>query len=160
MSFYWEDSGQLITPMLTHSTAVTGYQIRDSFYRIDRTIKNKWNIFEIINKKLIGEFRSVKQSYSKIDFAFYKIIYKGEQMIAVFDGHKRDKSESTCMIRSLSMMNGGFKSSFNHQIPYHCLAEKPWFDPEKTSEQASLIGFIKTCDVIGGCSVDKELTKH
>ena len=62
LSFYWEDSGQFITPMLTHST-VTGYQIRDNYKKIDRKVSNNWNIFEYINKKLIGEFRSVNSIF-------------------------------------------------------------------------------------------------
>ena len=78
LSFYWEDSGQFITPMLTHSTAITGYQIRDNYRPVDRTVKNSWNIFEHIHKKLIGEFRSVYQVYSEIDLAFYKIHYKAK----------------------------------------------------------------------------------
>ena len=159
LSFYWEDSGQFITPMLTHSTAITGYQIRDNYRPVDRTVKNSWNIFEVINKKLIGEFRSVYQVYSEIDLAFYKIKYKGEDIIAVFDGMKKDGSKSSCMLRSLSYLNGGYKSSFDHQIPYHCEETKPWIYPNKTKEQASLIGFIKSCKMVGSCEVDENLKK-
>ena len=157
LSFYWEDSGQFITPMLTHSTAITGYQIRDNYRPVDRTVKNSWNIFEVINKKLIGEFRSVYQVYSEIDLAFYKIKYKGEDIIAVFDGMKKDGSKSSCMLRSLSYLNGGYKSSFDHQIPYHCEETKTWIYPNKTKEQASLIGFIKSCKMMESCEVDENL---
>ena len=157
MSFYWEDSGQFITPMLTHSTAITGYQIRDSYKAVDRNVKNNWNIFEVINKKLLGEFRSVNQSYSKIDYAFYKIKYDDEFIVGVFDGTKLNGKKSTCMIRSLSFFNGGYESSFDHQIPYHCLESKPWVYPKKTQEQAGLIGFIKSCRLMGRCSIDQDL---
>ena len=61
-------------------------------------------------------------AYSSIDYAFYKIKYKGEDIIAVFDGKKQSGESSSCIMRSLGVLNGGFKSSFNHQIPYHCKA--------------------------------------
>ena len=53
-------------------TAITGYQIRSDFKKIDRTVENKWNIFEYINKKLIGEFRSVTVVFSVLITAFIR----------------------------------------------------------------------------------------
>ena len=145
LSFYWEDSGQFITPIVTAGSAVTGYQIRDRFQEVDREVNNPWNIFEIINKKLIGEFRSVQQSYSPIDFAFYKMIYKGETIIGVFSGLKEDNSDSTCMIRNLKW-GGPWAENISTQIPYHCTEQKPWKISEASNEAAALIGIVRFCD--------------
>ena len=98
MSFYWEDSGQFITPMLTHSTAITGYQIRDSYKAVVEMSKIT-GIYLRSSTKTTREFRSVNQSYSKIDYAFYKIKYDDEFIVGVFVGTKLN-GKSTCMIRS------------------------------------------------------------
>lgn len=144
MSFYWEDSEQLITPILIDGSAVTGYQIRDRYKIVDRNVQNSWNIFEIIDKKFVGEFRSVDQPYSPIDLAFYKLMYQGETIIGVFSGKKQDKSESTCMVRSLKW-GRGWQQPLQDQIPQHCLEKKPWQQPEPSGEPAALIGIIRIC---------------
>lgn len=144
MSFYWEDSEQLITPMLIDGSAVTGYQIRDRYKVIDRNVHNSWNIFEIIDKKLVGEFRSVDQPYSPIDVAFYKLKYKEETIVGVFSGKKQDGGDSTCMIRSLNRKSA-WKQPLKDQIPQHCLEQKPWEDPVMSGEQAAMIGIIRLC---------------
>lgn len=144
MSFFWEDSEQLITPILIDGSAVTGYQIRDRYKVVDRSVQNSWNIFEIIEKKLVGEFRSTDQPYSPIDLAFYKLKHQGETIIGVFSGKKQSGTESTCMIRSLAW-GRGWQQPLHDQIPQHCLEKKPWQRPEPSGEPAALIGIIRLC---------------
>ena len=78
-------------------------------------------------------------------------------MVAVFDGKNIKGEKSSCMIRSLNIMNGGYKASFNHQIPYHCTSNKPWIMPESTGEQASFLGIIKACSGLIDCCIDEKL---